>query len=75
MRCNKCNSTNCLYNKEHGFWQCHDCQNVWAYAKDDPDYDEPEICVFCNGLGLNRESVLVKECTFCYGTGYKPVTK
>jgi len=71
--CSKCNSTNSLYNEEHGFWQCNDCQTFWAYPEDDPDHDEQEICIFCGGLGLNRHSVLAKECQFCHGTGYKPL--
>ena len=34
---------------------------------------EREICTQCAGLGLNLNSIFVKECLGCHGTGYKPV--
>ena len=38
--CIHCQSQNVTYNHEYGFYRCNDCDGVWAYSKDDPDYDE-----------------------------------
>jgi hypothetical protein len=40
--CPNCNSEHTIYDSDHGFWQCEECSNVWAYDEDDPDYEEIE---------------------------------
>ena len=73
--CKKCNSNSTQFNQEHGFWKCDTCSNIWAYDKDDPDYDEREVCDKCSGLGLMPSFFYVRFCPSCYGTGYKPDIK
>lgn len=41
--CPNCNSEHTIYDSDHGFWQCEECSNVWAYDEDDPDYDDPVV--------------------------------
>ena len=69
-RCKNCNSPNTTYDHNYGFWQCKDCSTVWGSDIDDPDYDDPEICPQCKGLGLKLDSALTLPCPFCAGTGY-----
>ncbi|MCV3216013.1 hypothetical protein OGM63_21295 [Plectonema radiosum NIES-515] len=38
--CIHCRSKNIIFNRDHGFYRCNDCNNVWAYPGDDPDNDE-----------------------------------
>jgi ribosomal protein L37AE/L43A len=38
--CIRCGSENIVYNHDHGFYRCNNCNNVWAYPGDDPDNDE-----------------------------------
>jgi ribosomal protein L37AE/L43A len=36
--CNSKNSKNTTYDHNHGFWECQDCGELWAYNIDDPDW-------------------------------------
>lgn len=38
--CPGCNSTATRFDSVFGYWQCQECPTVWAYDKDDPDYDQ-----------------------------------
>ncbi|MBO3463825.1 hypothetical protein G7B40_001335 [Aetokthonos hydrillicola Thurmond2011] len=36
------------------------------------EHMQREKCKFCKGLGLELDTIFVKECEYCYGTGYEP---
>jgi hypothetical protein len=42
MNCIKCESDRTNYDKAYGFWKCEDCSEVWAFSKDDPDWEDLE---------------------------------
>lgn len=67
--CPDCNSSNTRYDNGFGFWKCEDCSTVWGHDKDDPDYDEPDICPECQ-----REASGIlnfPEWRRCDGCGYE----
>ncbi len=38
--CSKCGALNPTFDEIHRFYACSTCGSVWAYDKDDPDYEE-----------------------------------
>jgi hypothetical protein len=35
-----CGSKKVVFEQGHGYYHCLDCDEVWAFDDDDPDYDE-----------------------------------
>lgn len=77
--CPNCESTRTGYNANYGYWECSKCNNVWGHDKDDPDYDEAEICPTCKGSGVNGTEGNIAldavdecdiNCPTCGGSGY-----
>jgi DNA-directed RNA polymerase subunit RPC12/RpoP len=66
--CLKCSSINITFDKEFGFYKCSSCGEAWAYAQDDPDYDEtPEACSRCGstmdvGFERDRQQYFCERC-------------
>lgn len=38
--CIRCGSADIVFDSDYGFYRCNNCNETWAYPKDDPDYDE-----------------------------------
>lgn len=72
QQCNKCQSKQCILDKEIGFWKCLNCDRVWSYLPKRSIYKK---CEECYGLGLSLNSIFVRECKHCSGTGIYPEPK
>ena len=62
--CLVCGSENVVFDQTYGYYQCQDCKEVWGYSKDDPDYDEPQLCQDCG-----RNWIKNGPCGLCGGVG------
>lgn len=70
--CPKCGSKEFISNDGYGYHTCLDCDHIWAYDKDDPDYEEVEeiACPFCGGSGMTGSPFGMEECRYCNGSGF-----
>lgn len=41
--CINCGSSNINYDSAYGFYKCESCSELWAYSKDDPDWEDAEV--------------------------------
>ncbi len=64
--CSECGSGDVHHVETYGYYECRKCGEVWAYAEDDPDYDELEEvdygpCCACNATGATVRNFLLIE--------------
>lgn len=59
-QCPKCGSLHTDFDESENFYECNVCKNVWAYDRDDPDYEDFEKeddfkfdCGFYPGYGCS----------------------
>jgi len=45
--CPQCGSYKITFDKAYGFRKCSECNHLWAYPEDDPDYEEIEDFLIC----------------------------
>lgn len=64
-QCPKCGSLSSDFDEFGRFYECNICKNLWAFDKDDPDYDDVETCPECSGTGMDGKLVCMK----CDGLG------
>lgn len=69
-QCPECQSNATLFDRTFGFWKCEECSNVWGRDRDDPDYDEAEVCPTCLGAQSIDPEEELTDCPTCGGTGY-----
>ena len=68
-KCPKCIDIAIIFHIEEGYWECLQCNHTWGYLKDDPDYEELELCNSCEGRGFKNIGKENIECQFCGGRG------